>query len=129
MNNTEKIITEIKEFHTDIEVWFRGNTEDRDTLYEKILSGFTEEFKMITGNGDTVTLGAFSEWLPGAYGKFPDRIIVLENIEVYSTESHGLASYIEIQTTGDSITQRRSSAVFVINKDRALWLHLIEKWI
>jgi len=129
MNNTEKIITEIKEFHTNIEAWFRGKAENQDRLYEKLLSGFTEEFKMVTGNGESVTLAAFSEWLPGAYGKFPDRIIVLENIEVYSTESHGMASYIEIQTTGDSITHRRSSAVFVIREDRALWLHLIEKWI
>lgn len=129
MNNNEKITTEIKEFHTNIEAWFRGKSEDRDTLYKKLLSGFTAEFKMINGNKDTITLAALSEWLPGVYGQFPDRTIILENIEVYSTESHGLASYVEIQTTGDSTTQRRSSAVFVIHENKALWLHLMESWI
>lgn len=128
MNNTEKIIREIKEFHIDIEAWFHGK-EDRESLYQKLLSGFHADFKMITGNNDTITLAAFSEWLPGAYGQFPDRSIILEDIEVYATENHGLASYIEIQTTGSTVTRRKSSAVFVIRDDKAFWLHLIEKWI
>ncbi|WP_343608375.1 hypothetical protein [Chryseobacterium oranimense] len=128
MNNSEKIITEIKEFHRDIEAWFRGE-KDQDSLYKKLLSGFDGDFKMITGNGDTITLGAFSEWLPGSYAQFPNRSIVIENIEVEATESHGLASYIEIQTTGTTVTQRKSSAVFVVRGEKAFWLHLIENWI
>lgn len=128
MNNTEKIIREIKEFHIDIEAWFRGK-EDQESLYQKLMSGFYADFKMITGNNDTITLAAFSEWLPGAYGQFPDRRIVLEDIEVYATENHGLASYIEIQTTGSTVTRRKSSAVFVVDEERAFWLQLIEKWI
>ncbi|PIF45440.1 hypothetical protein CLU96_2445 [Chryseobacterium sp. 52] len=128
MNNTEKIIKEIKEFHKDIESWFRGE-KDQESLYKKLLSGFNPDFKMINGNNDTITLAAFSEWLPGAYGQFPERKITLENIEVYSTDDHGLASYIEIQTTGSKVTHRRSSAVFIIREDKAFWLHLIESWI
>ncbi|SHG88479.1 hypothetical protein [Chryseobacterium vrystaatense] len=128
MNNTDKIIKEIKEFHTDIEAWFRGK-EDQESLYRKLLSGFDSDFKMVNGHHNTVTLAAFSEWLPGAFGQFPDRSIVVENIEVQTTESHGMATYIEIQTTGSTLTKRKSSAVFVINEDKALWLHLIEKWI
>ncbi|MGG5211094.1 hypothetical protein ACQWU4_19405 [Chryseobacterium sp. MIQD13] len=128
MNNTEKIITEIKEFHRDIETWFHGE-DDQETLYKKLISGFNEDFKMITGNSDTITLAAFSEWLPGTYGKFPDRSIILEDIEVQTTEYHGLASYIEIQITGDAVTRRKSSAVFLIRGKRAYWLHLIENWI
>ncbi|MCT2560439.1 hypothetical protein [Chryseobacterium herbae] len=128
MNNEEKIIKEIKESHTDIEAWFRG-TEDQKGLYTKLLAGFDSDFKMINGNNDTIILAAFSEWLPGAYAKFPDRKIVLENIEVHATENHGLASYIEIQTTGSMVTRRKSSAAFVIRENRAFWLHLIEKWI
>ncbi|SFN79810.1 hypothetical protein SAMN05421594_4274 [Chryseobacterium oleae] len=128
MNNTEKVIKEIKEFHTDIEAWFRGK-EDQKSLYKKLLDGFNPDFKMVNGNNNTITLTAFSEWLPGAYGQFPDRSIVLENIEVHITESHGLASYVETQTTGSTVTRRKSSAVFLIDKERASWLHLVEKWI
>ncbi|MGK6341429.1 hypothetical protein ACMGDK_04270 [Chryseobacterium sp. DT-3] len=128
MNNTEKIITEIRGFHKDIEAWFRGEG-DQNTLYKKLLSGFDVDFKMVTGNGDTISLAAFSEWLPGVYGKFSERNIVIENIEVQTTENHGLASYIEIQTTGAAVTHRKSSAVFVIREEKACWLHLIENWI
>lgn len=128
MNNDEKIIEEIKEFHRDIEAWFRGK-EDQESLYKKLLSGFNSDFKMISAHNNTITLASFSEWLPGVYGQFPDRSIVLDNIEVRSTERHGLASYVEIQTTGDSVTHRQSSAVFVMHQDKAFWLHLIEKWI
>ncbi|WP_223559844.1 hypothetical protein [Chryseobacterium lathyri] len=128
MNNTEKIITEINGFHRDIEAWFRGE-QDQNRLYKKLLSGFDADFRMITGNGDTVTLATFSEWLPGAYGKFPERSIVIENIDVQITESHGLSSYIEIQTTGSVVTRRKSSAVFVIREEKVFWLHLIENWI
>ncbi|WP_223609447.1 hypothetical protein [Chryseobacterium sp. OSA05B] len=128
MNNTEKVIQEIKEFHNDIEAWFRGKG-DQESLYKKLLAGFNADFKMVNGNSDTITFTDFSEWLPGAYGQFQDRNIVLENIEVHTTENHGLAFYIEIQTTGNTVTRRKSSAVFMIGEERAFWLHLIEKWI
>lgn len=129
MNSTEKITREIKEFHYMIEEWFRGNAQDQEILYQKLLSGFTPEFRMINGNGNTVTLSDLSGWLPGVYGKFPNRVIILENIEVESTDNHGLASYTEIQITGTETTRRHSSAVFLLNDEKALWLHLIEKWV
>lgn len=129
MNSTEKITREIKEFHYMIEEWFRGNAPDQEILYQKLLSGFTPEFRMINGNGNTVTLSDLSGWLPGVYGKFPNRVIILENIEVESTDNHGLASYTEIQITGTETTRRHSSAVFLLNDEKALWLHLIEKWV
>lgn len=129
MNSTDKITREIKEFHYMIEEWFRGNAPDQEILYQKLLSGFTPEFRMINGNGNTVTLSDLSGWLPGVYGKFPNRVIILENIEVESTDNHGLASYTEIQITGTETTRRHSSAVFLLNDEKALWLHLIEKWV
>ncbi|KMQ62958.1 hypothetical protein ACM46_13450 [Chryseobacterium angstadtii] len=128
MNHTEKIIREIKEFHTDIEAWFHGE-QDQENLYKKLLSGFDTDFKMTSGDGNTLSLDVLSEWLTGVYGQFPDRSIIIENIAVQTTDVHGLASYIEIQTTGSTVTRRKSSAVFLLNDERALWLHLIEKWI
>ncbi|MFP3599095.1 hypothetical protein [Chryseobacterium sp. SIMBA_029] len=129
MNTTEKISKEVKGFHEDIEKWFHGQEKDQDSLYEKLLSGFAPDFTMVNGNDDIISLSAFAEWLPGVYGKFPERRIILENIEITHTESHGLASYIEIQITGDATTRRQSSAVFLVNEEKAVWLHLIEHWI
>ncbi|PWN62967.1 hypothetical protein [Chryseobacterium viscerum] len=129
MSNTEKIIQEIEGFHQNIEKWFQGKTENQEDLYQELLSGFSPEFKMINGNGDTVTLSMLSEWLPSVFGKFPERSIQVENIEVNHTDHHGLAAYIETQITGETTTRRKSSAVFLLNEEKALWLHLIENWI
>lgn len=129
MSNTEKIIQEIEGFHQNIEKWFQGNSENQEDLYQELLSGFSPEFKMINGNGDTVTLSMLSEWLPSVFGKFPERSIQVENIAVNHTDHHGLATYIETQITGETTTQRKSSAVFLMNEEKALWLHLIENWI
>lgn len=129
MNHTEKIIWEIVEFHKNIEKWFQGKTENQENLYRKLLSGFPPEFKMLNGNGDTVTLSMLSDWLPGVFGKFPERTIQVENIEVNHSEYHGLATYTETQITGETVTRRASSAVFLLNEEKALWFHLIEKWL
>lgn len=129
MNNTEKIIREITEFHENIEKWFQSKTADQEALYTKLLSGFTAEFKMVNGNGNVVTLSAFSDWLPTVFGKFPERTILVEDIEVHNSHHHGLATYTELQTTGGTSNKRQSSAVFLLNEEKALWLHLVENWI
>ncbi|MCW1962321.1 hypothetical protein [Chryseobacterium viscerum] len=129
MNNTEKIIWEIEEFHRNIEKWFQGKTENQENLYKELLSGFSPYFKMINGNGDIVTLPMLGDWLPTVFGKFPERTIRVENIETNHSEYHGLATYIETQVTGDVTTKRKSSAIFLLNEEKALWLHLIENWI
>jgi len=129
MNNTEKIIREIIEFHQNIEKWFQGKTENQQALYRTLLSGFSPEFRMTNGNGDTITLSTLSDWLPTVFGKFPERIIQVENIEVNHSEYHGLATYTETQVTRETVTRRASSAVFLLNQEKALWLHLIEQWI
>ncbi|SEH32279.1 hypothetical protein [Chryseobacterium culicis] len=129
MNNTEKIIGEIKEFHRNIEKWFQGKAKNQESLYKDLLSGFSPDFKMINGNGDTITLSMLEEWLPTVSGKFPERNILVENIEVHHSEYHGVATYIETQITGEVTNRRTSSAVFLLNEEKALWLHLIEQWI
>lgn len=128
MNNKEKITTELKNFCENIENWFQGNTQDQDTLFRKILSGFSPDFKMTNGDGNSVTLGMFSEWLPTVFGKFPDRSVEIENIEIYHSEHHGLATYTEIQITEGIANKRTSSAVFLFKEEKALWFDLVENW-
>lgn len=129
MNNTEKIIWEIEEFHRNIEKWFQGKTENQESLYKELLYGFSPDFRMMNGNGDVVTFSMLENWLPTVFGKFPERSIQVENIEVNYSEHHGLATYTETQVTGEITTKRKSSAVFLLNEEKALWFHLIENWI
>lgn len=129
MDNKQKISTELKDFCKNIEKWFQGSEQDQDALLRTILSGFSPDFKMVNGDGNTATLSLFSDWLPTVFGKFPERSVQIENIEIHSSEHHGLATYIEIQTTEGITNRRKASAVFLINEEKALWLHLIENWI
>ncbi|MCL1668145.1 hypothetical protein M2T82_08740 [Elizabethkingia ursingii] len=128
MKNKEKIIAELNGFCENIEKWFRGEG-DQETVYNKILSGFSPDFRMVNGDGNTVLFHMFSDWLPTVYGKFPTRSVALENIDIQYSDRHGLATYTEIQITGDTINRRKASAVFLLEEDKALWLHLIEEWI
>lgn len=129
MNNTEKITREITEFHKNIEKWFQGKAENQEILYQQLLSGFSPDFRMVNGDGNPVTLSLFSDWLPTTFGKFPGRMIQVENIEVHHSDHHGLATYIETQTTEGITNKRKSSAVFLLSEEKALWFHLIENWI
>lgn len=129
MDNKEKINGELKGFCENIEKWFQGNEQDQSALFKSIMTGFSPDFKMVNGDGNSVTLAMFSEWLPTVFGKFPDRSVKIENIEIYHSEHHGLATYTEIQTTEGIANKRESSAVFFFNEEKALWLHLVETWI
>ncbi|UHO40434.1 hypothetical protein H5J24_10960 [Chryseobacterium capnotolerans] len=129
MNNKEKITKELKDFCENIEKWFQGNEKDANALSRKILSGFSPEFNMINGDGNPISLNLFSEWLPTVFGKFPDRSIQIENVEIHCSEYHGLATYTEIQITEGIINQRKGSAVFFFKEEKALWFHLVETWI
>ncbi|ATL43473.1 hypothetical protein OZ664_11030 [Elizabethkingia sp. HX WHF] len=128
MNNKEKVTAELREFCENIEKWFRGEA-NQETLYHEILSGFSPDFRMINGDGDAVSFHMFSDWLPTVYGKFPSRSVALENVNIQYSDRHGLATYTEIQITGDVINKRKSSAIFLLEEDKALWFHLIENWI
>lgn len=129
MNNKEKIITELNDFCSNIEKWFRGETQNQEIALKKILSGFSPEFIMINGDGNHVNLAMLSEWLPTVFGKFPERSVRMEDLEIHHSDHHGLATYTEIQTTEGIANKRQSSAVFVLTEEKALWFHLVENWI
>lgn len=129
MENKEKARLALESFCTDIELWFRGGEANREELSKRILSGFSADFEMVSGDGNRISLDSFITWLPTVYGIFPDRRVFLENIEIACSQDHALATYVEIQSTRNTTTRRRSSAVFLIKEEKALWFHLIEHWL
>lgn len=126
----ELVIREIVDFHANIALWFRGQTEAKDKLFGSLLANFHPNFLMEGPNGNRMTLSEFEAWLPSAFGKFPDREILVTAITVNLTERHALADYVETQKTDGKTTIRKSSAVFVLQADNAVaWYHLLEDWI
>lgn len=129
MENKEKAKRALESFCTDIELWFRGGQANREELFKRILSGFSADFEMVSADGNQIQLSTFITWLPTVYGTFSNRRIYLENIKIACSDDHALATYVEIQSTGNITTRRRSSAVFLIKEEKALWFHLIEHWL
>lgn len=120
---------QVKEFCKNIEIWFNGNATSKDTLYQRISTSFDPSFAMITGDGNEINYQSFLTWLPSVYGQFPTRKIQVSDLKGYGTSHHVLVEFTETQFTDDLITKRQSSAVFVINQEKALWYHLVEQWV
>lgn len=120
---------QVKEFCKNIEIWFNGNATSRDTLHQRISTSFDSSFKMITGDGNEINYQSFLTWLPSVYGQFPTRKIQVSDLKGCGTSHHVLVQFTETQFTDDLITKRQSSAVFVINQEKALWYHLVEQWV
>lgn len=120
---------QVKEFCKNIEIWFNGNATSKDTLYQCISTSFHSSFTMITGDGNEINYQTFLTWLTSVYGQFPARKIHVSDLKGCGTSYHVLVQFTEAQFTGDLITKRQSSAVFVINQKKALWYHLVEQWV
>jgi hypothetical protein len=128
-NNLELGKQQVVDFHVNIQTWFNGTAENKEELYQAIVSTFNPSFVMTNGDGKSMGYEAFVQWLATAYGIFPSRQIEVKDIEGYATFSHVIVNYIEIQQTDQLRTERESSAVFTIGEGQAMWYHLIERWV
>ncbi|MEJ5144771.1 MULTISPECIES: hypothetical protein [unclassified Sphingobacterium] len=128
-NSLELGKKQVQDFCNNIQVWFNGTAKNQKHLYEQIINTFAPAFKLVNGDGDVIDFTMLSQWLKQVYGQFPSRIVSLQKLEGYATSQHILVSYIEIQSTGEIQTIRQASAIFIIKDNKALWYHLIEKWI
>lgn len=129
MNNRDLVEQEVIDFHKRIEAWFRGNETDKAFALSEILESFHPQFTMSGASGNTLDFKSFAEWLPTAYGSFPDKKVELFDMQIAITEKHGLVEYVESQEANGEATKRKSSAVFIITENGAQWFHLLEKWI
>lgn len=129
MNNNYLVEQEIIFFHKFITQWFRGETQNREVLLDELLKGFHPHFRMKGASGNEMSYIDFTNWLPTAFGLFPDKEITLSGIQIFSTPNHGVAEYIETQRANGQTTHRKSSAIFVIENNTPQWYHLLEEWI
>jgi len=120
---------EVENFVQHIETWFNGTATDKTALYQCISTAFDPAFTMQTGDGNTIDYATFLPWLTAVYGQFPTRKVQLEDLAGYATQHHAVIQFIEIQQTDEMITKRKSSAVFILQDNKALWYHLVEQWI
>ncbi|WP_160715084.1 hypothetical protein [Chitinophaga solisilvae] len=123
MDTLQTAQQEIYDFHTAIRDWFRGaGAADTDVL----LQNFSTDFKMVSPDGSLKSLADLASWLPPGFGKIPDMEISVKIIDGYATDKHALISYEETQASGGQSYSRMSSAVFIREGARMLWLNLWE---
>lgn len=128
MDNLSKAKEEVIRFHEKIVAWFRGEAQAGTAGTTELLRNFSPDFRMVGPGGNRVTLEELAAFMPGALGKFPEMRIAVKDIEGYATSYHVLLTYTEIQTFADSENTRHSSAVFIRDGDRMLWLDLWERF-
>lgn len=129
MNNLELGKQQVIDFHVNIQTWFNGTATDKEGVYKAIVSTFDPSFIMTNGDGKSMGYDTFTQWLTTAYGIFPTRQIEVKNIAGYATFGHIIVEYIEIQQTDEVRTERQSSAVFTLKEGKAMWYHLVERWV
>ncbi|NML40291.1 hypothetical protein HHL17_24050 [Chitinophaga sp. G-6-1-13] len=124
MDNLSKAKEEVIRFCEQIEGWFQGNERVSAT---GILANFSPDFRMVSPDGSRRNLADLKAWLPEVFGRFPQKQVTLKDIQGYATDYHVLLTYTEIQDHGEGEYVRHSSAVFVRDGDRMLWLDLWER--
>ncbi|MCP1996479.1 hypothetical protein [Flavobacterium sp. HSC-61S13] len=130
MTKKELVEKEIFDFHQNIKNWFRGNLSDKTIALKNLIDPFDSDFKLRNGDDKTMDFQQFIEWLPTAYGRSPDQDILVSDIMIYLSDNHALATYIETQSSNGQTTVRKSSAIFLLGKNKRIsWYHLMETWI
>ncbi|SJZ86173.1 hypothetical protein SAMN04488128_1011900 [Chitinophaga eiseniae] len=124
MDNLSKAKEEVTRFCEQIEGWFQGN--ERITAIG-ILANFSSAFRMISPDGSRRNMADLEAWLPQVFGRFPRMRVTLKNIQGHATDYHVLLTYTEVQDNGEGVNTRHSSAVFIRDGDRMLWLDLWER--
>lgn len=130
MDKKELVEKEILSFHEKIENWFKGNTNDKETLQSTMLDRFHPHFRMKGSRGNELDYEGFENWLPTAFKRFSQIEIKVSQIKIHLSDLHALAEYIETQNADGEINTRKASAVFLLNPDDSVsWYHLLEEWI
>ncbi|GBR54006.1 hypothetical protein [Gluconobacter sphaericus] len=127
MQNTESAASaEIIELHRLLQDWFCGvgSSDPKD-----ILDRMTPDYMMVGAAGRLVTFEMFTKVLPSLRGSRPGLVMEIEDVKVlHAFEGGMLAFYREIQTQGETRTERWSSVLFCAagQGEQLLWKHLQE---
>ncbi|MFT8423218.1 MAG: hypothetical protein ABF665_17200 [Gluconacetobacter sp.] len=101
---------EVIALHVVLQAWFRGEGTD-DT--GSVLKHFAKNYTMIGAAGRVLPLEAFAKALPTLRGSRPGLVMTIENVMLRHVFPGGvLATYREIQTQGETRTERWSSVTF-----------------
>lgn len=119
-----RYIQEVLDAHVLIENWLGRGEGSANAL----MDCFSTEFTMIPPGGVRMDYQAVSAFFQGASACRPGLKIVIDNAAVLSEWHDGAAVvYQETQhLPGKPATQRWSTAIFRLQEEKIIWLHLHE---
>ncbi|MBC9909082.1 nuclear transport factor 2 family protein [Chitinophaga varians] len=128
MDNLSKAKEEVIRFHEQIAAWFRGDEPVAAGGIKGLLANFSPDFRIVSPEGNRSSLEELAAMIRELLGKLPDMRIAVKDIQGYATDYHVLLTYTEVQADSGGENSRYSSAVFIRDGDRMLWLDLWERF-
>lgn len=120
---------EVIDSHIQIENLFHNQLNDQKR--KPFLTYFHPNFTKISVEGKVEGFIDLEKWFKSAAGSRPHVKIQVKNWkEIFISKTNVIVAYEEFQQVDQTHSLRRmSTAVFIPDTDRLLWLHLQESWI
>ncbi|MFT8674996.1 MAG: hypothetical protein ABF990_09745 [Acetobacter sp.] len=111
MDDLKAATQEIVDLHVLLQAWFRGEGSENP---QDIIDHFAPGYEMVGAAGRRIGLDGFAAALPKLRGSRPGLVMEIEDVAIHTRVGDALlATYREVQTQGESRTERWSSALFV----------------
>jgi hypothetical protein len=128
-------LREVVDLHAFFEAWLGGTAPNTDAEFARLDAVLAESFTMVSTDGRRLSRADVTGSLRKAHGlrgrAAPFRIFIVEP-EILHVQTPLIAvRYVEEQSAPDTITRRRSTALFEALPDdpsRVQWLALHETW-
>jgi hypothetical protein len=132
----QAVLGEVADLHAFFEAWLGGTAENTNALFSRVESALGEGFTLVTPSGQRLQRPDVIGWLRGTHGSRANQgrfhIAIAEPEILLLRPPLVVLGYVEEQTVGTVVTQRRSTALFEVSvegRQRVRWLALHETWI
>ena len=132
----QAVLQEVSGLHAFFEAWLSGKAENTNAVFTRVESSLGEEFTMVSPSGQRLQRPDVIGWLRGTHGARASQgsfhIAIAEPEILLLRPPLVLLGYVEVQTMGNVVTRRQSTALFDVSIEggqRVRWLALHETWI
>lgn len=127
-------LAEVIGLHVFFEAWLGGALANTPAAFSRLDHALAETFTLVTPEGERLARADVIDGLHAAHGArgVPFRIAIREPELLLLRPPLVVLGYVEEQTTGATLTRRRSTALFEHHPEGhagPLWLALHETWV
>ncbi|OCZ71698.1 hypothetical protein [Acinetobacter pittii] len=121
----DQAIQSVIDLHVLIENVFTGQNAEQSLT--PLLNSFDQNFKMVTVQGQSISLAEVKNLFSQNIGKKPSlKITILKSTALYEFENYCWVQYQEHQQTSETETVRTSTACIKVEDEKCYWVYLHE---